>query len=249
MVRLSDVSQMNDSHENLWLDIALKGCMEEFNKDKIFSLEDEAHVWAAYEANKLSSFAFCMTEAKDLLSQWRGYANDGSGVAIGISKNAFPVSNYLPCRSVVPEHTLSLRQVVYDNVERRKELQGVLLGIQEKLMSSNDRVIALWSEFSKFSSLATIYKNSAFAEEKEWRLLHTPYFEYPIASPLTMRQIVMDDRIKTFFEYSLSSVEENFLIEIWLGPKCQISDFDLKMFLNFNGYRDIKIYKSEATYR
>lgn len=28
-------------------------------------------------------YAACFSEEKDLLSQWRGYANNGAGVAIG----------------------------------------------------------------------------------------------------------------------------------------------------------------------
>jgi hypothetical protein len=38
------------------------------------------------EDSPLYVWAFCMTTKRDDLSQWRGYANDASGICIGIDK-------------------------------------------------------------------------------------------------------------------------------------------------------------------
>ena len=35
---------------------------------------------------RYNAFAFCLSEKSDVLSQWRGYADDGRGVAIGFNK-------------------------------------------------------------------------------------------------------------------------------------------------------------------
>ena len=42
---------------------------------KLFSKEDETDV-----------YCFCMSELPDSLGQWRAYADDGRGVAIGFSR-------------------------------------------------------------------------------------------------------------------------------------------------------------------
>lgn len=38
--------------------------------------------------SSVGCYVNCLTQHEDMLSQWRGYAEDGKGVAIGIKKNA-----------------------------------------------------------------------------------------------------------------------------------------------------------------
>lgn len=48
---------------------------------------DAASVIVEGYAGSTEGFAFCLSENGDLLSQWRAYAHDGSGVSIGFSES------------------------------------------------------------------------------------------------------------------------------------------------------------------
>ena len=48
------------------------------------------------------TFAFCLSEKGDLLSQWRGYADDGTGVAIGFNLDFFKNLNKKTEESIIP---------------------------------------------------------------------------------------------------------------------------------------------------
>ena len=83
---LSNSSVMNDFEENTRIE-------KHFSMiDSLF--ENENHIelknWIKpfYELFKPDySLIFCLSEEKDQLSQWRGYANDGTGVSIGFNVN------------------------------------------------------------------------------------------------------------------------------------------------------------------
>lgn len=81
---LSDLSLSNDYKEGkivmetvdrLLDDANLKTNQKEFIKDALMSLE-----------NNFSCYGFCLSQNPDQLSQWRGYADDGSGFSIGFSR-------------------------------------------------------------------------------------------------------------------------------------------------------------------
>ena len=81
---LSSLSLTNDSMEGklvteLLVDIAKNDGLDSKHIDRIKNSVDNL--------NKiLDGLGFCLSEERDLLSQWRGYADDAYGVSIGFSK-------------------------------------------------------------------------------------------------------------------------------------------------------------------
>jgi hypothetical protein len=80
---LSSLSQFNDSMEGK---LASEAVERLATSDKLDS-ETTKRIQDAVSRveNSVDGLGFCMSEEGDLLSQWRGYADDGAGVAIGFS--------------------------------------------------------------------------------------------------------------------------------------------------------------------
>lgn len=102
-LRVSDISKSNDSEELKWISNKISSTVINcIIRDKIlcqkYNIDDEKiniiksrlkrttdSVFVNNSRNMLS-LACCFSEVGDLLSQWRGYANDGNGVSIGFNK-------------------------------------------------------------------------------------------------------------------------------------------------------------------
>ena len=105
---LSDISKSNDSQELRWVLGELRvfmmkqwlvyaenaqkaGKTVDFDQfDKTYSVIDKL---LCLEGNK--NWVFCLSEKKDELGQWRGYADDGRGLAIGFEAKNFYVMDVL----------------------------------------------------------------------------------------------------------------------------------------------------------
>lgn len=98
---MSDISRSNDYNElKILFPFIYNKIEEEYTKaefDFIYKrrsgvtgikrlLQDVDELLFSFEKNgNLTSFVVCFSEVGDLLSQWRGYANDGKGFALGLS--------------------------------------------------------------------------------------------------------------------------------------------------------------------
>jgi hypothetical protein len=103
-------------------------------------------------------FIVCFTENGDQLSQWRAYANDGLGFAMGFRSDAHWSTGFV--RPVL------LERVIYVEAEQDALIEPILRGAVEAADDGGgDRLLNdLWE-------VLAIIKNPAFAEEKEWRLI------------------------------------------------------------------------------
>lgn len=130
-----------------------------------------------------TNFVVCFSEKADLLSQWRGYANDGKGCCIGFSYDQ--LEKY--CKKY--DGALRLERVKYitkkeqmDIVE--KQVKDILLKLRELRPSIVDHITrddesdttdaCMLYHFCKVIKRvlidSLIYKYDGFSEEKEWRL-------------------------------------------------------------------------------
>ncbi len=120
----------------------------------------------------LRMYVFSLSEKGDLLSQWRAYGGSGGGVAIGFNRAKLPSlrldePHQIPQPEVFPliyDHELQGR-VVDSVVETARDISGRLaLGVENKQVFLQDAAGQLcWTSL--------LFKNPAFFEEQEWRLL------------------------------------------------------------------------------
>lgn len=119
-------------------------------------------------------FVTCFCEVSDLLSQWRAYGTRGGGYAMGFE------SRWLQLVAD-PTTVLALRRVIYDPVVQRTLVNDLLsraVSILECLITEHDAetcighipsVISFLRDH--FAELYFTFKDPAFEEEKEWRLV------------------------------------------------------------------------------
>jgi hypothetical protein len=115
---VSDFSLSNDALEGKWI----RQIFSEYCTDQAVSASDTGALLAHFNLlSRLPGAAgFCMSEEADLLSQWRGYADDGCGVSIGFNRRYFEELGDVK-RDRNDECSASPKKVEY-NVSRQKEL-------------------------------------------------------------------------------------------------------------------------------
>lgn len=86
---LSDIAKSNDYQECIRCREFVNKGMEEYLRNDVEALK----AWKTWYENgvysnfSMKTFCVCFSESKDKLSQWRGYAQDGKGIAIGFNKD------------------------------------------------------------------------------------------------------------------------------------------------------------------
>lgn len=202
-------------------------------------------------------FISCFSLKGDLLGQWRAYADDGKGFAIGF--NADSLANQLPA---------TFPRVLYDREEQVKEMMGAIGAIYLSFESSEtSRKNRFFGDCVLLGTYMTAFKNTAFAEEAEIRAVHAVNVKHQgsLAKFVDNGGLVNStervDATKVNFQ-----VRNNHLVaytdipfsplnmpspitELILGPKNHSAPGNLQLFFGGLGYEDIGLSKSEAPYR
>lgn len=218
--------------------------------------------------NSLRVYAFCFSELSDSLGQWRGYANDGKGVAIGFSKEYFEsISGHkLSC----PYFNFLLGNISYNNKCDYPKLFDEMFSLHD---SSKTDMFVLNSMFDLIN-VSALFKHPSFSEEREWRIIYLMN-DYLITSDMlnfknfdsissekyknnfTIPKIdytVRETDILSHIEIGIKDISKA-INSIILGPKCTATEKDIQHLLLRFGLlssfdsQDIKILRSDSSYR
>lgn len=252
---LSAANNLNDHAEVNWLSDQfldrLNSCVNAENEDLINTF------WELKKASSPVPYICSFSKDGDLLSQWRAYADDGHGIAIGFNSDYFSFSNELPVLSMVSEHAVGISDVIYEPEKQNELIEEILTELFAEYESEEDRTMNLSSLSMQLNQLSHICKNSAFREEKEVRIIHTPFITGNAENEISIRGALSDIQhrvtgkaITTYFELDFAE-EKNVppILDIVLGPKCEISKYDMDMLLSLNGFSNVSYRISSASYR
>ena len=210
---------------------------------------------------------FCLSEKGDLLSQWRGYADDGSGISIGFNRNFLCKLNDLNTQTPPNKREyFQFEKVDYNEdlaVEFIKSKTGI--GFFSLYDNEEEQTNCIKHALAKVALAAPFHKTAAFIEECEWRIVVTYMlwsFEKPDFSPYNNNDFVFSNieytasknKLVPHLEIKFPSIK-NAISEIVIGPKCDENIIDMKYFLVCMGVLDnfddnsITIKKSTASYR
>lgn len=186
-IRATNIRKSNDYTEvintiDVFMDaiqLALDKYAGEHPEDAVFNefregMDVETLVQSTIDNPSCIYYCTCFSEAKDLLSQWRGYADDGRGVAIGFDDSYFK-------RATDPRH-FKYWPIIYDPLKQKKKLIQYSFGEICDVHNRKNGVVTCSDYENVFNRIlnAMVYntvfcKNGAFAEERERRLVYYPF--------------------------------------------------------------------------
>ena len=251
---LSAANNLNDHQEIYWFINKLKNRLlnEKINKNLLENF---------FEAIELSSYVpyICsFSKCGDLLSQWRAYANDGTGVAIGFNYDALGLASTIPTPGIFLHNSTGISEVTYDDKIQEALLDSVIKKaidvINENTSNDYEKYIDIIDNINQF---ACICKNPAFSEEQEVRVIYSPA---PLLSSFTSQssnRCISEIKYRVTGNNLTSYVELKFPLKnilhpidnIILGPKCKVKENDIDGFLRAENYSDFVVNTSSASYR
>lgn len=264
---LGDIRYMNDYMEMKWF-------MDAFNEllDSEVSDDAQREFLKNVKDNQTGTkpYICCLSESGDILSQWRAYAQDGHGIAIGFDPNKLGVVIDSPVGvNKLIKHSLYLNPIHYwDKQTVQKEIL--------KVIKDSPEVIEFFSipdnDFSKLPihlqnkivrtcftliHLSLHVKNPAFAEEKEARLVycHVPDLHITTEEENKNYKDLLESKKFRISSGNLTThyelpIPEEAITEIIIGPKCNFNSDDIRDFMVENNIKkSVYIKKSTASYR
>jgi hypothetical protein len=217
----------------------------------------------------IDGLGFCLSEDGDLLSQWRGYAADATGVSIGFSKDY--LEQLAEARRSEDKPGFTLERVEYDLEIQESLIKPTYIEIKKlinegafkfsgkrslldgrsdyEVKRDNEKINSAFSRLSVtvltlFAKLFLL-KASAFREERELRMIS--YFVKTGEDVCSFR--AQNDRIVPYREFALLESESGSIVKVILGPKNMTPNYVIDSFLKQRGFPNVTISHSEATYR
>jgi len=279
-IRLSDITKSNDPMEILLLSSYIKDIFKDVYDNEKARYFKASYPYEIYESlvdyfkssffddSRLYNFyVFCFSEAfkGDLLSQWRGYANDAKGVSIGFEGDLLTGDEILLFDKVKYEKPLH-KQIIYNAArELIKSLKSIINQTQayepEKIKASS--IPAFNSCFLELFKNSIFIKSSFFKEEREWRICH--WTDIKCDEKLNAEKIYLkngfylselkfeskNNKLISYIDLNFENCINTFIKEIIIGPKSHLTASDIRQFLFYNDFDigKITIRKSKGIYR
>lgn len=244
---LTNAKFMNDRLENKMIEKHFDYIIEILKPSKTEKfIEDLIKNFKQY---KNQVYLFCLSKNPDKLSQWRGYANDGKGVAIGFKMRIGADILYRVPFYGDKDDQIGIHEVIY---KKNKQRKLILRKCKEVISNKNDLSAPISLDFVDFSM---IYKHASFFEEEEARIMYVRCDDIDDKpdniSDLKFRN--SKNKIVDYFEFHFDTKEnqlfDSILIpEIYLGPKCEMKREEVEMFLKHHDLSGTKVIKSESSY-
>ena len=262
-LRFSDVNMMNDVNEwgygyglfesaaNALLELVpQKPALEGLDRTFLDSVDD----YLSPKQLKSHPVIACFSKEPDVLSQWRGYADDSKGWSIGFDAQAI---------AAMP---VTLLDVLYEPnqqiIEVRNFLAAMYIVWQEKAGEFAD---AVGKDAALLSSYLLAYKHPSFREEKEVRALHELRVDIAedgwelvdeggtadgneIDGELVQFRAV-GNAVTAYVDIPLQRPNDRVIKELWYGPSNCNGPGNALYPLTQYGHRSVKLHWSASSYR
>jgi hypothetical protein len=269
--RLSNVFFMNDYMEVEWFSRQVR---EEMDRRTNHGTRNDFE-YLGFLRGKTSQerfdyvFCGCFSRMEDDLSQWRGYADDGRGIAIGVELSQVVKANSRPDLDS-PED----REVIYGKAEQMRLVTETLDAFVEEAAKAEakhgSRGAALPDIYHSTTRAnlalarhAVVCKNPAFAGEREVRLVLRPsidlsWHEKPSYKPVFFKRfphgVEFWHRGGRIVPYADVDLPMESIRSLRLGPKFggDMETAALQLFLSKEGIEHTVLQgltRSGATYR
>lgn len=247
---------LNDATERKWgyeqFEDAANKLRESFGAEFIDNIIEIVRLTRDHSIAMIASYSL----DGDVLSQWRAYADDGRGYAIGFSSREL----ILPAKSL---------RVLYDRAAQRRELTGNIKHVFQTEKNFGFRYDEkFFQHWLRFGLDLCAYKHHAFAEEQEVRTVHITGLALnenerriiPLgavdshgvrrAEPALINYRARNGVQIPYVSLDITDGGKNSPIkEIVLGPRNPDTEENVGTFLTTVGRGGVKIRRSDAPYR
>ncbi|MGE6390297.1 DUF2971 domain-containing protein [Psychrobacter pacificensis] len=256
-IRLCDIFSMNDSMEmhwgySIWIKVANE-LISEFGHEFIDSIDKIINI----SGTKCLVLASCFSLEGDVLSQWRAYAEDATGYCLGFS-----------AENLLQLDVRALR-VEYNEEKQVKELKSIIKSLYEieQELDLNDKYGEDFTNACiRIAYDLAAYKNPAFQEEQEIRLVHLLNFQESNNSlklidsggtyfsrkkgPNKVKFLMSQNMPKTYIDIDFSNTNQvNPIKKVIIGPKNGVLKTAISIYLETLGIGSVQVEKSSASYR
>lgn len=254
-MRFSDIFSMNDFMEMHWgyrvWEKAASALIDTVGREFLDKIDEVFHNSGIFGLVVTS----CFSLDGDVLSQWRAYADDGQGYAIGFN-----------ARHLIQLPTRPLR-VLYDEDAQVQEVKKIVASLHKVEKTADEQYGSDFREICHILAydLAAL-KNPAFSEEKEIRLIHLLDFNksnsslrltdaggyaFGKESEGVSVQFRMKDNVPTpFIELDFTDNGNiNPVKQVIMGPRNDALPSAISIFLETTGIGSVDVKKSKASYR
>lgn len=198
--------------------------------------------------------ASCLSTKFDTLSQWRAYAQDGLGFCVGFDAHA------------VLELPVTALVVCYDEDQQLEEIQRFLKAFHSIVEAHPEDKAMFFQCAAKFAIELCAYKNPAFIEEAEVRLIHLLRYEESGKSlrlfdapgtafrsdyaPQPVKFSMKSGSPVAHLDLDLTEPNGGHPIKrVVIGPKNQSLTSAISIMLETMGIPGVEVIRSEASYR
>lgn len=251
---LTDSFSTNDYMENRWINKLINELLPKYINDN--TRQRFESIFLQYNINNYIPFIACFSEDGDLLSQWRAYANDGCGFSIGFNTSFFDIKHHLPfTMAAFNENSIGLHEVYYEPEIQEDIIKKFFYDISIADSMDSTQIVEI---ATKIKQCSFIFKNPAFFEEREWRIIHTPLIlgsniddtTQIIGAVSDCKFRVKSNDIAPYFFISFAKQKSiSPIAEIIIGPKNQMEMYKIRTFLSMHNLKNISIKNSKASYR
>ena len=236
-----------------------------------FKYRDDAIEKLKFVLTMVSALGFCLSVDADLLSQWRGYADNARGVAIGFDRDSL---SQVAKKFSTEQQIVRLASVSYDqkflenmikedlapiiehyNAGKLTAERGLLFAVKPKSeqLIEEEKFKKAYGELffmlMRLANYAYMVKSPFFAEEKEYRLLSLV--------PILDQKLVLDnvafiadaDRLKPYCEFPSEKFSPALVTKIMMGPRNQTPAHVMRLFLDRSGFEHVEVVRSTGSYR
>jgi len=249
---LTSLRQSNDTKEGTWMrSFWLDLPPNRTHHDKLRKRGLAACLDSALHEKDV--LGICFSEERDLLSQWRGYANDGAGFSITFNRQS--LEEIAQCSDLGVQ--LDLCKVIYGNQDNEeinavvRQLAGAFSADAQKYTEGNG-IGSLHIDFgpkgekhalheSVARALFTV-RNGAFREEREWRV-----FAYGSLNHIEgMNYRVSNETLSPYLKLSIPAAA---IEGVTIEPTNSTPRHVVKAELTRNGLDQVWVKSSTASYR
>ncbi len=184
------------------------------------------------------------------MALWNRYGQNAKGIALCFDDSLFKAKREVPL-SVNAAGTFNLVDMVYDVKIQTEFAKSFIDAFKDKTITEDS-----FEEQLKASSflymMYSSFKNNAFSDENELRLLYVPCINDIVSKAfsdfISLGYLCREDRVIKYYDFSFPKES---LKGIILGPEyandvpLEVKQNEIQMFLKANGYNSCSVNSSD----